>query len=165
MATERNPRTQTTRPRSGPAPTERQRIPLPPLPQFRGGPSAARPAVPERDRPASGGIGPDEADLLLAGGTSSPLTYGAPGPGHEGRPNPTLDPAGPVRTGESGATVLNDLVDEIERGLEKELLRHAPGPSLPAYRRTLGCSLSPAGEPGPSAPAGSGARRGPREGR
>ena len=66
MATERNPRTQTTRPRSGPAPTERQRIPLPPLPQFRGGPSAARPAVPERDRPASGGIGPDEADLHRA---------------------------------------------------------------------------------------------------
>jgi len=165
MATERNPRTQTTRPRGGPAPADRQRIPLPPLPQFRGGPSTASPAVPERDRPGAGGIGPEEADLLLAGSASSLVSPGAPGPGHEGRPNPTLDAAGLGRSGESGATVLNDLVDEIERDLEKELLRHAPDPSLPPYRRTLGCSLSPAGEPGASAPAGSQAPRVPREGR
>lgn len=158
MGTERNPRTQPGKPRAGSAPIERQRIPLPPLPHFRGGPAAVAPATGAPAKNPGGAVSPEESDLLLAE-EAPPLTSPArPGPGHEGRPNPVLDAPSQGRTGESGAVVLNDLVDEIERGLEKELVRHAPEGSLPPYRRSLGCSLEPAGATGDAA-AGTAADR------
>ena len=56
-------------------------------------------------------------------------------------------PAGPParresRPGASGAAILNQIVDEVERGLESQHtspLREAP---VPAYRRTFGCTLA-----------------------
>ena len=66
-----------------------------------------------------------------------------PGPGHEGRPSPLQEVSGSGRNGVLGATILNDLVDEIERDLVIEVSRHCDAIALPAYRRTAGCSFAP----------------------
>lgn len=62
---------------------------------------------------------------------------------------PDRDRIGPVagdperaRTGVIGASVMNDLVDEIERDLEKEAARHAPVASPAVYGRMVGCTFS-----------------------
>ena len=142
MATDREDR-QNQRPRpSGARPGDLRRIPLPPLPAFRSGTGAAQGPVPVP--PAGRGLSPAEQDGLLR---DEPLaTDIVPGPGHEGRPDPLGEPAVP-RTGALGATILNDLVDEIERDLERDLGRLAPTDALPAYRMTAACSYAaPAGD-------------------
>ena len=130
MGTERSSRPQV--PRSGATPPARQRIPLPPLPALR------------RDRAMapSGGVTGEEADLLSDAGLVRAGYALPPGPGHEGQPLPLRD--GGDRTGVLGATILNDLVDEIEKDLEAEIERHSDAWTLPAYRRVVGCSFSPA---------------------
>jgi hypothetical protein len=157
MGTERNPRSQPLRPGAGQTPIIRQRIPLPPLPQFRRPAPDARPAssAPAESRPAppaptgatQRGLSPEEAALILGedlGVGSSALPSG---PEHEGRPSAGLTDAVPKRTGASGAAVMNDLVDEIERDLEREIARLQPDAALPTYRRALGCSLAPGAPP------------------
>ncbi len=153
MSTERNPRSQPLRPRTGQAPVARQRIPLPPLPQFRrpapeARPSNPAPADPRPAPPAPAGTTPrglsaEEAALILGEGPGIGSTGLPPGPEHEGRPAAGLTDAVPPRTGASGATVMNDLVDEIERDLEREIARLQPDVALPTYRRAVGCSLAP----------------------
>jgi hypothetical protein len=46
----------------------------------------------------------------------------------------------PWRAGDSGADVLNDLVDQIEREIESHLGHVVAEGTLPAYRETLVCS-------------------------
>jgi hypothetical protein len=130
MGTERDSRPRAQR--SDAAPPIRQRIPLPPLPSFRRGRTAT----------GSGGVTGEEADLL-SDSRLDRAGYALPsGPGHEGHPLPLQDRAD--RTGALGATILNDLVDEIEKDLEAEIERHADAWALPPYRRVVGCSYSPA---------------------
>jgi hypothetical protein len=79
------------------------------------------------------------------------------GPEHEGGIAPAIDPITPQRSGATGATILNDLVDEIEKGLEKELAK-TPMELMPqVYRRVVACASGPpAGRvigPGPDRPA------------
>jgi hypothetical protein len=140
MGTERDGRTQGSRTRPGAGrPADLRRIPLPPLPAFRQRagetgrpPGAATPASPGR------GLSDAEQEGLLR---DDPAAEGLlPGPGHEVRPDPLGEPAAP-RTGALGATILNDLVEEIERDLERDLGRHPPQDVLPAYRRAAGCSF------------------------
>ena len=91
----------------------------------------------------SRGLSREEADLL-AGDLADPRGSGRlPGPGHEGRPAPLPESPDAGRAGVLGATILNDLVDEIEKDLEIEVERHAPPMALPAYRRAVGCSFAP----------------------
>jgi hypothetical protein len=52
-------------------------------------------------------------------------------------------PPQPARSGASGAAVINELVDEIEKDLERNLDRHAPPLSIPKYGRTIGCWVAP----------------------
>ncbi len=132
MGTERNPRSQRSRGGST-APPELQRIPLPPLPAFR------RPAGSES---MTRGVSGEEADLLASPGLERAGYSLPPGPGHEGRPNP-LQESPAERAGVRGATILNDLVDEIEKDLEAEIERHSEAATLPAYRRSVGCSFDP----------------------
>jgi hypothetical protein len=63
-----------------------------------------------------------------------------------------LEVAAPERTGDIGATVMNDLVDQIERGIERDLGRLSPDTALPAYRHTVSCSLDPTVRTGGSRP-------------
>jgi hypothetical protein len=171
MGTDRTPRRGPAGSKE-PAPPPRQRIPLPPLPAFRGAPATQRPAAPgappEPARsavasartgmasprsavapPARGpavgsrGVGTDEAEMLAGPSVVDGRGGLPPGPGHEGRPSPLQDVSGSGRSGVLGATILNDLVDEIERDLEFEVSRHGDAIALPAYRRTAGCSFTP----------------------
>ncbi len=125
MVTERDPRPPSFRRRAGTPPVERQRIPLPPLPALR------RPAPPGstggvEPKPSSArGLSHEEADLL-----------------HGGRPEPFEAAPGAGRTGALGARILNDLVEEIEKDLEDEMVRHPAETALPPYRRTVGCSCT-----------------------
>ncbi len=66
-----------------------------------------------------------------------PLPYFRP---HEGLPAPVLEAVRPWRSGDSGAEVLNDLVDQIEREIEGHLGHVVAEGTLPAYRDTLVCS-------------------------
>ena len=59
---------------------------------------------------------------------------------HEGLPSPVLEAVRPWRAGDSGADVLNDLVDQIEREIEGHLGHVVAEGTLPAYRETLVCS-------------------------
>jgi len=152
MSNERNPRTQPPRPRRGDAPPEWQKIPLPPLPRFRRGAPGAQespvdPAQPvARDAP---GIGAAESELLQGGDRALSGSLLPPGPGHEGPSNPAFDATPGERTGAIGATVIKDLVDEIERDIVRDLSRHHPEASLPPYRRTLACSFRSSDPTGP----------------
>lgn len=115
-----------------PAP-QRRRIPLPPLPPPRSagstattrsatgatpagtaGTPAARAVAPTADRR---GLSREESDLLVAG------------PDHD------------ERTGARGVTILNELVDEIQKGLDSEITRHTGTGALAIYRQTVACSL------------------------
>jgi hypothetical protein len=144
MSNERNPRTQPPRPRRGEAPPEWQRIPLPPLPRFRRVTPGAQepPADPVKpmtqDAP---GISSAESDFLQGGDDALTDSLLPPGPRHEGPANPALDVPPEERTGVIGAAVINDLVDEIERDLVRDLNQHYPESSLPEYRRALTCSF------------------------
>lgn len=130
MATEKG--RETGRSDAGPAMprSERRKIPLPPLPQFRQDPPGARPvsaASAATAAPAQpGALTQEEADHLI-GTPHIEAVAGAAAPS--------------PRTGAIGASVLNDIVEEIERDLERDLARHAPAASVPAYRRTVGCSF------------------------
>ena len=134
MTTEHRPRPPTSLP--GAAPTsELKRIPLPPLPHFRRpgtGPQTS-PATP----PATGGA----ARQAPAGSVSHLEMSELLGPDHEGGIAPTLEPLTPQRSGATGATILNDLVDEIEKGLEKELARAPIEATTRGYRRTVACGI------------------------
>jgi hypothetical protein len=59
---------------------------------------------------------------------------------HEGLPSPVLEAVRPWRSGDSGADVLNDLVDQVEREIESHLGHVVAEGILPAYRETLVCS-------------------------
>ena len=162
MNNDRNTRTQRPgSPRSGDSGGGLQRIPLPPLPHFR------RPtASPDAAASPESGIVPDPTPMAMADPTpvtmpdpvraaanrelGEPATLALlgpgpllPGPAHEGLPAPVLE-AGPQRSGDIGAAVLNDLVDQIERDIEKDLGRAAPEAMLPPYRRAIPCTFDPA---------------------
>ena len=62
------------------------------------------------------------------------------GPDHEGGIAPAIEPVMPQRTGATGATILNDLVDQIEKGLEKELARAPIEVLRQGYRRVVACA-------------------------
>jgi hypothetical protein len=53
---------------------------------------------------------------------------------------PVLEAVRPWREGDSGAAVLNDLVDQIERGIESHRGHVVAEGTLPAYRETVVCS-------------------------
>jgi hypothetical protein len=133
-----------------------QRIPLPPLPHFRqdraGAAPPAEPVVevkPDRATAAPAVEAPRKAvppvreEDYLFESDLAPVASLPPGPGHEGLPPPVLEVTGPERTGDSGATIMNDLVDQIERDIERDLGRVTPDATLPAYRLAVGCSLDP----------------------
>jgi len=65
------------------------------------------------------------------------------GPDHERGIAPAIEPLSPQRTGATGATILNDLVDEIEKGLEKELARAPIEGMTRRYRRVVACASGP----------------------
>jgi len=69
------------------------------------------------------------------------------GPDHEGGIVPVIAPLTPQRTGATGATILNDLVDEIEKGLEKDLARTPVDVIARRYRRVVACASGPAPAP------------------
>ncbi len=125
MATERRPRTPAPAAVQQPRP-DLKRIPLPPLPHFRraatAGVTASAPA--ERARDEVSGV--EMGELL--------------GPAHEGGITPILEPNVGQRTGATGATILNDLVDQIEKGLERDLARAPAGEFDHLYRKTLACA-------------------------
>jgi hypothetical protein len=68
-------------------------------------------------------------------------------PGHEGGITPVIETVTPQRTGSTGATILNNLVDEIEKGLERDLARVPPDIVLQQYRRVVPCSFGPGAAP------------------
>ncbi len=117
-----------------------ERIPLPALPERRPASAGLRDRGQERELSPSTELSREEADLLMgdlppAGNPLAVEETHRPGPDHV----PSQD--GAKRTGAPGAVVLNDLVEEIERDLERELARYAQVGALPAYRRTACCSL------------------------
>lgn len=148
MTTERRPRPP-SRPPTPALAGEMKRIPLPPLPHFRKA-EEARPAAsaapatpvvsPGAPRPA-GPVSHVEMSELLA-------------PDHEGGILPAIEAATPQRTGATGATILNNLVDEIEKGLEKDLARAPVDAGSRRYRRLVACASGPA----PGRPDGPGLR-------
>lgn len=89
--------------------------------------------------PPEGALTEDEADDLLGL---------APGPAvrtpDTSPPAALHDPSdATARSGASGAAVLNELVDEIEKDLERVLERQAPAARARRYGRTIGCWVSP----------------------
>ncbi len=149
-----------------------EKIPIPPVPAFLQSTTRAiakkegsgHDAPPAPGRP--GAISDEEADLLLgvtssAEGDLSALPESAltedeadellglaPGPAiipPDCSPEPTrpVAPAEPARSGASGAAVLNELVDEIEKDLERDLDRHPPSLQARRYGHTVGCWVSP----------------------
>ncbi len=166
MTTERRPPPPTPLP-AAPA-NGLRRIPLPPLPHFRGPGSVPQATPAEKPAPAAGaGAAPAQVVESVPGaafeaprktGPVSPLEMSELlGPEHEGGIAPAIDPITPQRTGATGARILNDLVDEIEKGLEKELAR-TPMELMPqGYRRVVACASGPAASrvigPGPDRPA------------
>lgn len=140
MTTNRQPRPPSPLP-GGAATGELKRIPLPPLPHFRrpgadqpAGAPAASPATPPAAARPAGAVSHLEMSELLA-------------PGHEGGITPVIEATAPQRTGSTGATILNNLVDEIEKGLERDLARVPPDIVLQQYRRVVPCSLGPRAAP------------------
>jgi hypothetical protein len=149
MTTERR-----TRPRTPPgiaATTGLQRIPLPALPHFRTSAAApgtspttvANPAVeapvtspPKLQHPPAAAAGPTAQSDHLSPLEMSELL----GAAHEGGIVPAIEPITPQRTGATGATILNDLVDEIEKGLERDLARAPLDVATRGYRRVVACA-------------------------
>ena len=132
MTTERRPQPST--PRGMVGSTDLKRIPLPPLPHFRKGDTAraAEPADEARTQDRRGPISPLEMSELL-------------GPDHEGGIAPAIESPVPDRTGATGATIINDLVDEIEKGLVKDLARAPIDAVGQIYRRVVACAGGPEG--------------------
>ena len=167
MTTERRPRQPTPSPAAVPA-SELKRIPLPPLPHFRrpemgtraspvAGPASG---VAEMDAPARGATRGQEAAAEAprpAGPVSHLEMSELLGPDHEGGIAPAIESVMPQRTGATGATILIDLVDQIERGLEKDLARAPIEVLTQGYRRVLACAGGPilgrAAGPGAARPA------------
>lgn len=153
-----------------------EKIPIPPVPTFlqsttratasREGPVHDAPAAPGRP----GAISDEEADLLL--GVTSSAEAGAPAlpesaltedeadellglapgpaiipPGDSPEPARPVAPTEPARSGASGAAVLNELVEEIEKDLERDLDRHPQSLQARRYGRTVGCWVSPLVDP------------------
>jgi hypothetical protein len=157
MTTERRPRPRT--PPGIAATTDLKRIPLPALPHFRrpGTAPGAAPAVPSPDlqRPPAAAGGSTAQPGPVSPLEMSELLW----PDHEGGIVPVIEPITPQRTGATGATILNDLVDEIEKGLEKDLARAPVEMTTRGYRRVVACAGGPASShPAPS-PAGRTERR------
>ena len=145
MTTNRQPRPPSPPPAGGGA-GELKRIPLPPLPHFRsagtGQPAAS--ADPPAVRPASTAPG---AAAGPAGAVSHLEMSELLAPGHEGGLTPVIEAVVPQRTGSTGATILNNLVDEIEKGLERDLARSPSEVARQQYRRVVSCSLAPGAAP------------------
>ena len=168
MTIERTPRSPIPSSSTTPA-GELKRIPLPPLPHFR---------RPEAARATSPGAPPGQ-HAAVTDAPPVPELQGAPevapearrspgavshlemsellGPDHEGGIAPAIESTTPLRTGATGATILNDLVDQIEKGLEKDLARTPLSVLSKEYRRVLACAGGPAlaraPRPTPSEPA------------
>ena len=157
MATNRQPRPPSPPP-GGPAAGELKRIPLPALPHFRGtlaktaaipaaavasaAPHAAAPVAPVVAAPVA------PRDAAEPAGTVSHLEMSELlSPAHEGGITPIIEGIAPLRTGATGATILNNLVDEIEKGLERDLARIPIEIVQQRYRRVVPCSLGPAATP------------------
>jgi hypothetical protein len=155
MTIERTPRSPMPPSSATPA-GELKRIPLPPLPHFR---------KPETTRAGSPGTPPGQ-DAAVPDAPPARELQGAPevarearrppgavshlemsellGPDHEGGIAPAIESAIPLRTGATGATILNDLVDQIEKGLEKDLARTPLSVLSKEYRRVVACAGGPA---------------------
>ena len=161
MTTERRPRPRTP---PGTATTDLKRIPLPALPHFRragmepgaapatrSGPGVVAPGAPSPDPhgPPASAAGP----AAPSGPVSSLEMSELLGPGHEGGIAPIIEPLTPQRTGATGATILNDLVDEIEKGLEKDLARAPVDMIARGYRRVVACTGGPASSRPAQSPA------------
>ena len=158
MATSRQPRPPSPPPADAVA-GERKRIPLPPLPHFRGAEpkqpailaepggtrfaaTATPPAAPAaRSRVAT------PAAAAPAGAVSHIEMSELLSPGHEGGITPIIEGIAPQRTGSTGATILNNLVDEIEKGLERDLARIPLEIAQQHYRRVVPCSFGPGAAP------------------
>ncbi|MFQ5876253.1 MAG: hypothetical protein ACE5JH_00960 [Acidobacteriota bacterium] len=91
--------------------------------------------------------------MLLAPAAPKPVGRPAPSP-------PDVDPGGRRRgeqsgvgrrSGLPGASVINDLVEEIEKDQEAETVQHGPGggPPPPAYAWTVACSFVPGDDQDP----------------
>ncbi len=152
MTTNRQPRPPSPPPAGGGA-SEFKRIPLPPLPHFRsagtGQPAAsadppAASADPPSTRPASTA---PRAAAGPAGAVSHLEMSELLAPGHEGGLTPVIEAVVPQRTGSTGATILNNLVDEIEKGLERDLARAPSEIARQQYRRVVSCSSGPGAAP------------------
>jgi len=145
MTTEREGRPPASSPARPTPAADLRRIPLPALPHFRR-PDTSRP---ETGRPTAGGAaGPDlVASPPPSGGQAAPVSHVEMSellsPGHEGGIAPAIDCAVPPRTGATGATILNDLVDEIEKGLEREIARASLEITSLGYRRVVTCCSGP----------------------
>lgn len=157
MATNRQPRPPTPPP-GGPAAGELKRIPLPALPHFRGAlakqasvpvaavASAAPHVAPSVAQAVATPVAPRE--VAQPAGTVSHLEMSELlSPAHEGGITPIIEGIAPLRTGATGATILNNLVDEIEKGLERDLARIPIEIAQQRYRRIVPCSLGPGAAP------------------
>lgn len=161
MTTNRQPRPPFPPPAGGAA-GELKRIPLPSLPHFRsaGAEPQAVPigstAPPATNPPASA----DSPAPTVSRAPTAPPAAAAPAgavshlemsellaPGHEGGLTPVIEAVAPRRTGSTGATILNNLVDEIEKGLERDLARSPSEIARQQYRRVVSCSLAPGSAP------------------
>lgn len=149
MATNRQPRSPSPPP-GGTSAGGLKRIPLPPLPHFRGAlakeppipANAAAPAV-ARSAAAAGSV-PARSAAAEPPGTVSHLEMSELlSPSHEGGITPIIEGIAPLRTGSTGATILNNLVDEIEKDLERDLARIPFEVAEQRYRRVVPCSLGP----------------------
>ena len=156
MATNRQPRSPSPPP-GGASAGGLKRIPLPPLPHFRGAlakepPIPADAATPAVARPAavaaSGAAPVARRAVAEPAGTVSHLEMSELlSPSHEGGITPIIEGIAPLRTGSTGATILNNLVDEIERDLERDLARIPMEVAEQRYRRVVPCSLGPGAAP------------------
>ncbi len=159
MTTERPPRTRTDPPGNAAA-TPLKRIPLPALPHFR-----SRETTPRAARATAIGPGATADGRPVSTPESEPAVATEPGglqhqvsglemsellgPDHEGGIAPVIEPRAPQRTGTTGAVIMNDLVDEIEKGLEKELARAPVDMMTQGYRQVLACAyLRPGNQEG-----------------
>ncbi len=142
MATEKRSRPATPRPAVAGPRKQRLKIPLPPLSSR--SPDAERPAPAPVAAAAARTLeemARDDAeaqDALLAR-----IDFELPAdPTDLDRAAHSAGEPERARTGAIGASVMNDLVDEIERDLEKEAARHAPAGPSSVYGRTVGCTFS-----------------------